>query len=210
MFRIFAIERVARLHILEFHGTANVASLELVNGYTVRSSTSVDRTDTLLGTTVGISQIVTRLDASAHHFEVAYFSDVRLHTGLEEVNGFGTGRIGSDFFASGVVDLRHFINEGHNIAKEFHQATYTHVFASTNTEYREYAACDKSLTNTFAHLVLGEALFLKELLHQGVVVGGSSFYKSGMKLLSLIHLFSRNILDNGCASFWFPTVFLHQ
>ena len=210
LLHFLSVQSVARLHVFQLHGTANVAGIELVNRHTVGSCTSIDSTDALLRTAVGVRQVVARADASAHNLEVANLSDMWLHARLEEVNRLGTVAVGSNLLATGIVNLRHFADERHHIAQKFHQSSHAHVASCAHAEHGEDAPRDESLAYTFAHFVLGEALFLEELFHQSFVVLGCCLNKRGMKFLCLVHLLSRDVLDDGRAAFGLPRIFLHQ
>ena len=133
-----------------------------------------------------------------------------LHTCLEEVQALGTVRVVGYFLTTGIVYLGHLTNKGHHVAKKLHQAAHPHVLASTYTEYGEDRAGNQALADAFAQFVLGKGFFLEELLHQGLIVLGSSFNQCLMQFHGLIHLLSRNVLDNGGSAFWFPAIFLHQ
>jgi len=83
--RAFAVERVAGFHVFEFHRATDIARVQLVDGYAVGSRAGINLPHTLLGTSVGIGQVVTGFHASAHHLEIGHLADVRLQPGLEEV-----------------------------------------------------------------------------------------------------------------------------
>ena len=82
---VLAVERVTGLHVLQFHGTADVTGIELIHGLTVCSGTGVELRQTLLRTAVGIGEVVAGLHRTAHHLEVGHLTDMRLHTRLEEI-----------------------------------------------------------------------------------------------------------------------------
>ena len=83
---IFFIQCIACFHIFQLHSTTNVSCIELVHRDSVCTCTSINLTDTFFRSTVGIGQIISRLDASTHHFKIRNLADMRLHTGLEEIN----------------------------------------------------------------------------------------------------------------------------
>ena len=207
---VLAIERVAGLDILELHGTADVASLETVYSDTVGTGAGIDGTQTLLGTTVGIGKVVTRLNRTTHNLEVRHFTDMGFHTSLEEIQTLWSSGVGLDLFTTGIVHLRHLAYEGNYIAQEFHQSANAHVLACAYAEYREDRAGYQTLADTFTQLVLGEGFLFEELLHQRLVVLGSSLDQSLVQLQSLVHLLGRNVLDDGRATLGLPAVLLHQ
>ena len=210
LLRALAIERVACLHILQLHGAADVAGVELVYGNSVGSRASVDLGDALLGATVGIGKVVARLHRARHHLEVAHLADVWLHGGLEEIERLGTIAVGSDFLAARIVHLGHVADKGNHVAKEFHQAAHAHVLASADTEHGEDAAGDQPLADAHAHLVLGQCLLLEELLHQLLVVLGGSLHKRFVEFHGLVHLLGGDVFDGGDSALGLPAEFLHE
>ena len=135
---------------------------------------------------------------------------MRLNTSLEEIDRLWSVSIDGNLLATSVVHLRHLVNMRNNIAQELHQTANTHILACTNAEYREDAASNQSLADTLAKLVLCKCLSLKELLHQSLVILSSSLNESLVKLHSLIHLLSRNILNGRSTTIWSPRILLHQ
>ena len=207
---ILAIQGIARLHVFQLHGTTDVTSIQLLDSHTVGTSASINLSDALLATTVGIGQVVTRLDATAHHLEVTYLADVRFHTRLEKVNALRAIAVRSNFLTTSIVQLRHIVNERNHIAQELHQAANAHRLTCANTEYREDATSYQSLADTLTHLILCQALALEELLHQSLVVLGSCLDKSLVQFHRLVHLLLRNFLDDRSTALWLPRIFLHQ
>ena len=210
LFGTLTIERVARLHIFQLHGTADVTGVELIHGDAVGTGTDIDLSHTLLGSTVSIEEIIARLDTSTHHLEVRHLADMRFHAALEEVEALGTIAVGCHLFATCVAHLRHLADKRHHIAKEFHQSLYTHILMSVDAEHGEDAACDESLTDPLSHLVLGQRLSVEELLHKLVVILGSSLDKSFVQFHGLIHFLSRNLLTLGLTAIGSPREFLHD
>ena len=82
---ILGVQRVAGLHVLQLHRTADITSTQLVNLNTVSTSTGIQRADTLLRATISVGQVVTTLHDTTHHLEILYLTDVRLDTRLEEI-----------------------------------------------------------------------------------------------------------------------------
>ena len=82
---ILTIKGVTSLNVLKLNGTTNITCYELINLNTVGTSASVDSTQTLLRTTIGIGEVVTTLYNTAHYLEVRYFANVWLNTCLEEI-----------------------------------------------------------------------------------------------------------------------------
>ena len=107
---------------------------------------------------------------------------------LEEIERCGAIGIGLHLFTLGIHYGGHLIHEGNHVAEELHQTTNTHVLTCTYTEYGEYATAYHTLADTFAHLILGERLGLEELLHQSLIVLGSSLHECLVPLLGLLHL----------------------
>ena len=153
---VLTIEGIACLHVLQLHGTTNITSIELINRLTVGTSTSVELSKTLLRTTICIRQVVTSLHSTTHYLEIRHLTNMRLHTGLEEIKRGRTIRIRIYFLTAGVVNLWHFAHKGNHITQEFHQTTNAHRTATTNTEHGEDAAGYQTLADTFTHLVFGE------------------------------------------------------
>ena len=204
------VQRVASLHILQFHGATDVASLQLIDSHAVRTGASVKLTHALLRAAIGVGQVVASLHRTAHHLEIRHFADVRLHAGLEEEQRCRTVAVGSDFVACGILHLRHIAHEGNHVAEEFHQAAHAHVLACANAENGENRARDESLADAFAHLVFREVFRLEELLHQSVVASGCGFHEGCLHFLGLVELVGGNVLDDGRTAFWLPRIFLHQ
>ncbi len=207
---ILAVERIAGLHILEFHRTTDVAGIELVYWHAVGSSTGIDLPDTLLRTAVCIGQIVSGLDTTAHHLEVTYFSDMRFETCLEEIYRLGTGSVGRDFLTARIVQFRHFADEGYHIAQELHQSAYAHILSCAYAKYREDAPGDQALADTLTQFVFRERLFLKEFLHERLVILCCGFYKCLVQFHGLVHLFGRYVLNDRHTTFGLPRIFLHE
>ena len=67
---VLAIQRISRLDILQFHCTANVTCIQLVNRDTISTCTGINLPDALFGSTVGIGQVITRFNTTAHHLEI--------------------------------------------------------------------------------------------------------------------------------------------
>ena len=197
LFGTLTIERVAGLHIFQLHGTADVTGVELIHRDAVGAGTDIDLSHTLLGSTVGIEEIIARLDTSTHHLEVRHLADMRFHAALEEVEALGTIAVGCHLFATCVAHLRHLADKRHHIAKEFHQSLYTHILMSVDAEHGEDAACDESLTDPLSHLVLGQRLSVEEL-------------QSFVQFHGLIHFLSRNLLTLGLTAIGSPREFLHD
>ena len=151
-------------------------------------------------TTVGIHEVVAFLDRTAHHLEVLNLTDMWLDTCLEEIYRSRTSWIWNHLLTACVAHGWHLVNERNDIAKELHQSAYTHVLICADTEYRENAASSHTLADTFAHLVLCELFCLEELLHESLVVLGSSLDKVALHFLCLDYLAFRNILDSRLAA----------
>ncbi len=210
LFGTLTIERVARLHIFQLHGTADVTGVELIHGDAVGTGTDIDLSHTLLGSTVGIEEIIARLDTSTHHLEVRHLADMRLYAALEEVEALRAIAVGRHLFAARVAHLRHLADKRHNITQELHQSLYAHILMCIDTEHGEDAARDKSLTNTLTHLVLGKRLRIEKLLHELVVVLGRGLDESFVQFHGLIHFLSRNLLTLGLTAIGSPREFLHD
>ena len=85
LFCILTVESISCLHVLKLNSTADIASTKLIYRNTVSTSASINLTNTLLRTTVGIRQVVAWLNATTHHLEVRNLTDMWLHTSLEEI-----------------------------------------------------------------------------------------------------------------------------
>ena len=134
---ILTVESIASLDILQLNSTADITSLKLINRHTVSTSTYIYLTDTLLRATIRITEVITRLDASAHNLEVLYLTNMWLYACLEEINRLWSIYIDRHFLTTCIVNLRHLVNERNNVAKELHQTTDTHTLNCTNAEYWE-------------------------------------------------------------------------
>ena len=135
---------------------------------------------------------------------------MRLYAGLEEINRLRTVGIDSNLLATSVVYLWHLIYVRHYVAQELHQTANAHVLACTNAEYWVNAASNKSLADALTQFVLSKSFCLKELLHQSLVILGSSLYESLVKLHSLIHLLSWDFLDGRSTTVRTPRILLHE
>ena len=135
---------------------------------------------------------------------------MRLYASLEEINRLRTVGIDSNLLTTSVVYLWHLVNVRNHVAQELHQATYTHILACTNAEYREDATSNQTLADTLTQLVLCKSLCLKELLHQALVILGSGLYESLVKFHRLVHLLCWDFLDGRSTTVRSPRVFLHE
>ena len=135
---------------------------------------------------------------------------MRLHTGFEEIERFRAVAVGSHFLAACVVQLRHLADEGNNVAEEFHQSAHSHILACANAEHGEYTACDKSLSNTFAHFVLSESFFFEEFLHQSFIVLCCCLHEGFVKFHGFVHLLGGDVFDGGDSALGLPAEFLHE
>ena len=147
---------------------------------TIGTGTYKELCHTLLGTAVGIGEVVAFMNGTAHHLEVLHFADVGFHAGFEEVDGSGAFGVELDFLTARVMNGRHFVNKGYYVAKEFHQTSYAHVLGSTNAEHGEDAARYHTFADAFAHFVFGELFGFKEFLHQPFVVFSGCLNESAM------------------------------
>ena len=210
MVAILAVEGIARAHVLEFDGTADIACHELFHLLTISTCTDKQLGHTFARTAVGVGQVVAFVEHTAHHLKILYFTNMGLYSCLKEIDAGGAVLAGNNFLATRIMHLGHFVHEGNHVAKELHQSAYAHVLACTYAEYGEDAAGHHTFANTFAHLVLGQLLGLKEFLHQLLIVLGSGFNEGLVHLLCLIQFLGRDILNSGLAAFGTPNEFLHQ
>ena len=158
-----------------------------------------------------VVQIHAGRQSAAHHLEVAHFADMRLHRCLEHIKTKRSVAVGLHFFAVGIDRCRHILDKRHHVSKEFHHAPHTHVFHGAHAENRIDRPIHQSLTDTFAHFILGKMALIKELLHQGLIVLGrspsTSCWCSSPRML---HLILRNIGNNRYTTVGSPFIFLHQ
>ena len=201
---ILAVKCIASLNIFQLHGTSYVAGIKLLHRNTVGSRASINLSDALLAASVGIRKVVARLYASAHNLEVRNLSDMRLHTGLEEINRLRSCRVGSDLLTTRIMHLRHLAHERHHITQEFHQTAHSHILTCANAEYGEDRTRYESLADALTQFVLCERLLFKELLHKRLVILGSSLYERLVHLHRLVHLLCRNVLDDRRAPLGLP------
>ena len=178
--------------------------------HTVGTCAGINLSDTLLGATVCIGQVVTILNRAAHHFEVAYLADMRLHTSLEEVNTLRTITVWRNLLTTCIMQLWHLAYERNYIAQELHQAVNTHRLTCTDAEHREDATGNQSLADTLAKFIFSQALAFEEFLHQSLIVLGSSLNESCMKFHGFFHFLFRNIFYNRSTALWLPRIFFHQ
>ena len=174
-FSILAIQCITGLHIFQFHCTTYIAGIQLFYSYTICTSTGIDLSNAFLAAAISICQVITRLHATTHYLKVTYFTDMRFHARLEEINTFRTIRVRNNLLTASVMQFRHIINKRNNITQEFHQAVNAHRLTCTNTENREDATSNQTLADTFTHLIFSQALAFKEFLHQALVIFCSSF-----------------------------------
>ena len=193
---ILTIQRVASLDVLQFHSTTDVACYHLVNRDTVGTCRSEYLSDALLRATVGIGEIVTTLYFATHHLEVLHLADVWFHACLEEIYRLRTIGVDSNLLTASVVHLRHLIYVRYYVAQELHQTAYAHVLTCADAEEWEYAASHQTLADALTELILCQGLCLEELLHQSLVILCSSLYESLVQLHRLVHLLSRDVLDD--------------
>ena len=207
---ILTVQRITGFHVFQFHGSTDITGLQFFHLDTVTTGYHIDLRDTFLWTTVGIQQIVSLMNFTAHYFKIGNFTDMRFHTCLEEIKRFRSIGVRSHFFTFRILYLRHFRYKRNNVTQEFHQTANAHIFTSTDAKYREHTSGDQSLTDAFTHFVFWQGILLEEFLHQIFIILGSSFYQCFVHLHSLIHFFCRNIFDSRSPSFGFPRIFLHQ
>ena len=207
---VLGVEGVARAHILELHGTTDVAGGELFHFLTVGTGADEELGHAFLRAAVSVVEVVAFAYRTAHHLEVLHFADVRFHAGLEEVDGSGGFGVEGHLFAAGIVDGRHFVYEGNHVAEELHETAHAHVLGSTHAEYGEDAAGHHALADTFAHFVFGELFRFEELFHETFVVFGCGFNECAVHGFSLFLLSLGNILHHGFAAFGTPGEFLHE
>ena len=150
------------------------------------------------------------MNGTTHHLEVLYFANMWLDTRLEEEETGWTSWIGLHFLTTAIVLGWHLVNERNNIAQELHQAAHAIVAGGTNAEHWENRTGNHTLADAFAHLVLGEFLGLEELLHQGIIVLGSSLDEGLVHLGSLVNLAGWDILNDGSRIIVLVGKLLHQ
>ena len=204
MLSTLCVQSIAGLHVLKLYGTAYIASYKFLNLDTGGTCTAEQLSHALLAATVGIGKVITLVHLTLHNLEVLHLANMGLNSSLEYIKACGGINNGSHLLATGIVNLRHLVYEGNHIAQELHQAANAHALACANTEYGEHATCSQTLTDTLTHLVLCQALVLEELLHQGLVMLGSSLYQRLVHLHGLVHLLCGNVLDCGLATFGTP------
>ena len=135
---------------------------------------------------------------------------MRFNSGLEYEQADRSVSVGLNFFEVGIQYRRHIVNERNHIAEEFHHAAHTHILESAHAEYRVDAAVDKTLTNTFAHFVLGEGALFEEFVHKTFVVFGCCFHELLVEFLSAVEFFGWDFADGRHATFRTPFILLHK
>ena len=201
---ILAVERVAGLHVLQLHGAANIACHQFLHLDTVGSGAYEELCHTFLAAAISVAQVVSLVYLAAHNLEILHLTDVRLHSCLEEEQAGGAFLAGYNLLAAGIEHARHLIHKGYYVAQELHQAAHTHILAGAHTEDGEHATCCQALADTLAHLVLGKCIALEELLHQSLIVLGSSLHQCLVHLVGLFHLVGRHIFDSGLTAIGTP------
>ena len=206
----FGIQRIARMHILQFHRAADITGYHFLHLDTVGSCTCVNLRNTLLRTAVGIGKVFSFVYLAAHNLEILHITDMRFNGSLEEIQGSRSVGIGFHNFTACIVHRRHFVYKRNNITQELHQTAHTHILARTYAEYGEHAAGGQSFADALAHLVFGQRILFEEFLHQGFIVFGSGLHQCFMHGGCFLHLLSGNIFDCGCSAFRSPRIFFHQ
>ena len=207
---LFVVERVARAHVFQLHGAADVAGRKLFYFLAVGARAHKELCHAFFRAAVGIGEVVAFAHHTAHHLEILDFADVRFYARLEEVDAGGRFLVGADFLTAGVVHLRHFVDEGNDVAQEFHETSHAHVLACADAEDREDAAGDESLADALAHFVFRELFGLKELLHESFVVFCCRFHEGFVHGLRLFELVGGDFFHEGFAAFFLPREFLHE
>ena len=201
---VLVVQRVAGLHVFQLHGATDIAGHQLVHLDARGTCTAEETADTFAAAAIGVLQIVALLHTTGHHLEILHFSDMRLHSRLEEIEARRTVGRRHHLLAACIVHSGHFVHKRHHVAQEFHQSAHAHILHGTDTEYGEHASGSQTLTDALTHFVLGERLALEELLHQRFVVLGCSLYKGFVHLHCLILLRIGNFLDGGRTAFRTP------
>ena len=84
IFAALFIEGVAGADIFQFHGSANVAGLKLVDRIAELTAYGENLSKTFLAAARYILEVGAGFERTAHHLEVTYLTDVRLNAGLEK------------------------------------------------------------------------------------------------------------------------------
>ena len=207
---LFVVERVARAHVFQLHGAADVTGRKLFDLIAVGARAHKELCHAFFRPAVGVGEIVAFAHHTTHHLEILDFADVRFDARLEEVDAGGRFLVGADFLTASVVHLRHFVDEGNDVAQEFHEASHAHVLACADAEDGEDAAGDQSLADALAHFVFRELFGLKELLHESFVVFCCRFHEGFVHGLRLFELVGGDFLHDGFATFFLPREFFHE
>ncbi len=133
-FAAFFVKSVARAHIFQLHGGADIAGRKFVDRSLDLSANAEYLSQTFFSATCYILEVCSGLEGAAHYLKVAYFADVGFYGCLEHINAQRAVGIGFHLFAFGIDRRRHVFNEGNDVAKEFHHAAHAHVFFRAHAE----------------------------------------------------------------------------
>ena len=133
-----------------------------------------------------------------------------LNSGLEEEHAEWAICIRLDFYAFGIHWCLNFVNEWHNVAKEFHHAANTHIFQCAYAEHWANATVDKPLADTFTHFVFAECALLEEFVHKGFVVFCCHFHQCLVHFCCAVLIFRSDVGDCWSTTFRTPSELLHD
>ena len=103
-------------HMLHDAGMpANISGYQFLHRNTISSRTNKKLCHTLFRATISISQIVTFVYFSAHHFKILHTTDMGFNGSLEEIKRSRAIRIGRHRNTTGIMNHRHIRYEWNNI-----------------------------------------------------------------------------------------------
>ena len=115
VFTVFAVQGISSLYIFQFHSTTNISGYQFLHRNTISSRTNKKLCHTLFRASISISQIVTFVYFSAHHFKILHTTDMGFNGSLEEIKRSRAIRIGRHRNTTGIMNHRHIRHEWNNI-----------------------------------------------------------------------------------------------
>ena len=134
---------------------------------------------------------------------------MRFHGSLEEEQASRTIRVRSHLYAFRSNQTRHLVCTRNHVTQKLQRTTNTHITTGTYAEYREHTASNQARTDTGTHIILAQGTFLKEFLHQSIIVLSGGFHQGLMQLHRLIHFLGGDFQYIRNSTFRFPTIHLH-
>ena len=176
----------------EFHGTTDITGLHLGHFFFLLAGHGVEGADALFLTRLGILEILTFIERSAHHLEVGHLTEVLLDGRLINKEGGLAGSIASDFVTFDSLGFA-LGGSGSHIDSEFHQAFHTDVLLAAEAENRQDFTAADTDAQTLADFILAQFTGLEEFLHQSLVVLGGTLDQFVAEVFGLRSKFGGNV-----------------